>query len=270
MSLARQLRSGRQIRPHNPSVLCQHLCPLMDALPTRTTMSQNGLFGPAAHAALRTSPAQSNTAGLVGKLVLIEELRAGRRIQPRVENVASGRERPAFQLERKAIEVGERIPVLDHLRLGRELDRPQRDPLADAIAARHAHGVQFEVDRAHEFGEVVGRDVRRQHDFQPISLHPAREADRLGEIALDLDLPRQHQFQEGFEFRIVQSKGGVPVGTPTGTDIRKVIELGITPRVNTGIAHKEAGVGQVGAGLVRPPMKIFEDALMAYAQQYNL
>ncbi len=59
-------------------------------------------------------------------------------------------------------------------------------------------------------------------------------------------------------------------GTPTGIDIRKVVELGITPRVNTGIAHKEAGVGQVGAGLVRPPMKIFEDAVRAYAKKYKL
>jgi hypothetical protein len=57
-------------------------------------------------------------------------------------------------------------------------------------------------------------------------------------------------------------------GSPTGIDIRKVVELGITPRVNTGIAHREAGVGQVGAGLVRPPMKIFEDALIAYAEKY--
>ena len=57
-------------------------------------------------------------------------------------------------------------------------------------------------------------------------------------------------------------------GTPTGIDIRKVVELGITPRVNTGIAHKEAGVGQVGAGLVRPPMTIYEQALMAYADKY--
>ncbi len=59
-------------------------------------------------------------------------------------------------------------------------------------------------------------------------------------------------------------------GTPTGIDIRKVVELGIPPRVNTGIAHKEAGVGQVGAGLVRPPMKIFEDAVRAYAKKYKL
>jgi len=59
-------------------------------------------------------------------------------------------------------------------------------------------------------------------------------------------------------------------GTPTGIDLRKVVELGITPRINTGIAHKNAGVGQVGAGLVRPPLKIFEDALIAYAEKYNL
>jgi hypothetical protein len=59
-------------------------------------------------------------------------------------------------------------------------------------------------------------------------------------------------------------------GTPTGIDLRKVVELGITPRINTGIAHKNAGVGQVGAGLVRPPLSIFEDALMAFAIKYNL
>jgi Protein of unknown function (DUF1116) len=58
-------------------------------------------------------------------------------------------------------------------------------------------------------------------------------------------------------------------GTPTGIDIRKVVETGITPRVNTGIAHKEAGIGQVGAGLVRPPMEMFEQALMAYAEKYG-
>lgn len=57
-------------------------------------------------------------------------------------------------------------------------------------------------------------------------------------------------------------------GTPTGVDIRKVVELGITPRINTGIAHKEAGVGQVGAGLTRPPMSVFEDALVAFAERY--
>ena len=59
-------------------------------------------------------------------------------------------------------------------------------------------------------------------------------------------------------------------GTPVGIDLRKVVELGITPRVNTGIAHRQAGVGQVGAGLVRPPLEIFEAALIAFAEQYEI
>jgi hypothetical protein len=58
-------------------------------------------------------------------------------------------------------------------------------------------------------------------------------------------------------------------GTPTGIDIRKVVEKGITPRINTGVAHKKAGVGQIGAGLVRPPMSLFEEALVAFAEEYG-
>lgn len=58
-------------------------------------------------------------------------------------------------------------------------------------------------------------------------------------------------------------------GTPTGIDLRKVVETGLTPRVNTGIAHKNPGIGQIGAGLVRPPMIIFEEALVAFAEQYG-
>jgi hypothetical protein len=58
-------------------------------------------------------------------------------------------------------------------------------------------------------------------------------------------------------------------GTPTGIDVRKVVEKNTTPRVNTGIAHKDPGVGQVGAGLVRPPMEMFEEALTAFAERYG-
>jgi hypothetical protein len=58
-------------------------------------------------------------------------------------------------------------------------------------------------------------------------------------------------------------------GTPTGIDIRKVVEKGITPRVNTGVAHKDPGVGQVGAGLARPPMSVFEEAVVAFAEKYG-
>ncbi len=53
-------------------------------------------------------------------------------------------------------------------------------------------------------------------------------------------------------------------GAPTGIDIQKVIETQILPVINTGIAHKEAGVGQVGAGIVHPPLACFEQALEAY------
>ena len=55
-------------------------------------------------------------------------------------------------------------------------------------------------------------------------------------------------------------------GTPTGIDIRKVVETGMLPSINTGIAHKDPGVGQVGAGLVKPPMNCFEDALQAFVE----
>jgi len=59
-------------------------------------------------------------------------------------------------------------------------------------------------------------------------------------------------------------------GTPTGIDIRKVVELGVPPRVNTGIAHREAGIGQVGAGLVRPPIEVFREALLGFAAHYEV
>jgi len=55
-------------------------------------------------------------------------------------------------------------------------------------------------------------------------------------------------------------------GTPTAIDVRKVIDLGLLPIINTGIAHKDAGVGQVGAGLVRPPKECFEKALLALVE----
>jgi hypothetical protein len=55
-------------------------------------------------------------------------------------------------------------------------------------------------------------------------------------------------------------------GTATGIDAVKVVESGIVPVVNTGIAHKEPGVGMVGAGLVKPPIECFHKALVAFAE----
>ncbi len=58
-------------------------------------------------------------------------------------------------------------------------------------------------------------------------------------------------------------------GTPTGIDVLKIIEKGILPAVNTGIAHKDPGVGMVGAGLVKPPEKCFNDAFKAFVEKYS-
>jgi len=49
-------------------------------------------------------------------------------------------------------------------------------------------------------------------------------------------------------------------GTPLGIDVRRVMETGILPQINTGIAHKEPGIGMVGAGILRAPQKCFDDA----------
>jgi hypothetical protein len=54
-------------------------------------------------------------------------------------------------------------------------------------------------------------------------------------------------------------------GTPLGIDAREVVHTGVLPTVNTGIAHKDPGVGQVGAGLVEPPMEAFVAAVRALA-----
>ena len=55
-------------------------------------------------------------------------------------------------------------------------------------------------------------------------------------------------------------------GVPTGIDVRLVVESGIAPTINTGIAHREPGVGQVGAGVVKAPMDCFKAALVGIAE----
>ena len=55
-------------------------------------------------------------------------------------------------------------------------------------------------------------------------------------------------------------------GVATGIDIRRVVETGIAPAINTGIAHRLAGIGQIGAGVSRAPLACFELALLALAE----
>jgi hypothetical protein len=59
-------------------------------------------------------------------------------------------------------------------------------------------------------------------------------------------------------------------GTPTGIDVRLVADTGTLPVINTGIAHKDAGVGQIGAGIVRPPMECFTQAIEALAKEVGV
>ena len=59
-------------------------------------------------------------------------------------------------------------------------------------------------------------------------------------------------------------------GCCLGLDLRLVVETGVTPLINTGIAHKQAGVGQIGAGTVRAPLACFEKALEALAKKLEV
>jgi len=58
------------------------------------------------------------------------------------------------------------------------------------------------------------------------------------------------------------------LGVPTGIDVRKVVETDLLPWINTGIAHRQAGVGQIGAGVVQAPLACFVQALEAFAEAY--
>ncbi len=86
------------------------------------------------------------------------------------------------------------------------------------------------------------------------------------QMALDTTL-------EMYEITASESEGfTIPVlgfrGSPLGIDIRRIMETGIVPRINTGIAHKVAGVGGIGAGLTVAPEKCFQDAFEAFKKEF--
>lgn len=54
-------------------------------------------------------------------------------------------------------------------------------------------------------------------------------------------------------------------GAPSGIDVLKVLETGVLPVINTGIAHREPGIGQIGAGIVNAPAEVFVQAVHALA-----
>jgi hypothetical protein len=58
-------------------------------------------------------------------------------------------------------------------------------------------------------------------------------------------------------------------GAPVGIDIRKVVETGIVPILDTAIAHKDPGHPNIGTGMVRAPMDCFRKALAAFKEKYE-
>ncbi len=86
------------------------------------------------------------------------------------------------------------------------------------------------------------------------------QACRYSEEMLEITVGRSPHF-------LIQTMGAM--GVPTGIDVRRVVETGIVPWINTGIAHRQAGVGQIGAGVVKAPMECFVKALEAFAAAWN-
>jgi hypothetical protein len=59
-------------------------------------------------------------------------------------------------------------------------------------------------------------------------------------------------------------------GAPLGIDIRKVVQMGITPIIDTAIAHRDPGYPKIGAGMVRAPLDCFKKALIAFGRKYDV
>ncbi|MGH2425088.1 MAG: DUF1116 domain-containing protein, partial [bacterium] len=92
-----------------------------------------------------------------------------------------------------------------------------------------------------------------------VGLASAREATATTQAMSELTLgPSPHFKIPALDF----------AGTPTGIDIRRIVEVETTPIINTGIAHRRAGVGQIGAGIVRAPLEAFQSALAAFVDRY--
>lgn len=85
----------------------------------------------------------------------------------------------------------------------------------------------------------------------------AADAKRYTSLMYEITAGESTNFQiPAFDFR----------GTPLGIDVRRVVEKNITPFIDTGVAHKNAGVGQVGAGVLEAPMEPFVKAIEGLAE----
>ncbi|MCL2671708.1 MAG: DUF1116 domain-containing protein [Clostridiales bacterium] len=141
-----------------------------------------------------------------------------------------------------------------------------------AATAEHVQGLYFpgysEADAARDLGDSSITETAGIGGFC-MAAAPAIVQFVGGQVADALNYTRsmyEITVGEGQAFRIPALDFR---GNPVGIDLLKVIETGIRPVINTGIAHKDYGVGQVGAGIVRPPMECFTQALAACAAGFH-
>ena len=59
------------------------------------------------------------------------------------------------------------------------------------------------------------------------------------------------------------------MGLPSGIDLIKVIQRNTLPVINTAIAHKDAGIGMIGAGITYPPYEAFTKAIIAFSKKFK-
>jgi uncharacterized protein DUF1116 len=84
----------------------------------------------------------------------------------------------------------------------------------------------------------------------------AAEAARRTEEMAQICVARSQRFRvPGLDF----------AGTPVGIDARRVVELGVTPQITTGVLHAHSGAGQIGAGIAHQPVEPFRAAAAALA-----
>ncbi len=154
------------------------------------------------------------------------------------ENFLGVAELPRVHLDR----VAAGYPVVAH---NISLNLLGTDPLDTRYLERlrwliRRHGMPFATDHL----AWTSSDGERHHDLLPVpcsaSLVPWAAA-------------RVRQVQDA-------------LGVPFGIDARRVVATGIAPTINTGIAHKKPGIGQVGAGVVRAPLECFRQAVLAAAE----
>ena len=104
--------------------------------------------------------------------------------------------------------------------------------------------------RLRDGGGAGHRQVRRRHRRRCARQHRARWATSRSARTRPSRCPRSNF-----------------AGTPAGIDVRKVVDTGILPIINTGIAHKAPGIGQIGAGITHAPLACFTQAVVALAEQ---